>query len=63
MRTGRNGYSPGHFFNQLRTLSVRTICNVSKLAECKILMEDIHCHLLLAFIHGTRGPAGKQLML
>jgi hypothetical protein len=55
IRPGRNGQSSAHFFDQLRALSAKTICKVSKPPECKILVEEIRCHLLLAFIHGTIG--------
>jgi hypothetical protein len=50
-----------HFFDQLRALSAKTIRKVSTPAECKILVEEIRCHLLSAFVHETRGPLGKQL--
>jgi len=62
MRTGRNGESPAHFFVQLTTLSVKTIRNISTSPECKILMEEIRCYLLSAFIHRTTGPVVKHLM-
>jgi len=61
MRNGRKGESPAHFFDQLRELSVKTIRKVLTPAECKILVEEICCHLLSAFIHETSGPVGKQL--
>jgi len=61
MRTDRNGESAAHFFDQLRALSAKTICNISTSAECKILVEGTHCHFLLEFVHGTMVPVGKQL--
>jgi hypothetical protein len=60
MMTGRNGQSLAHFFHQLRELSAKKICKVSTPVECKILVEEIHCHLLLAFICGTREPVANN---
>jgi hypothetical protein len=59
MRNGRNGQSAAHFFDKLRALSAKTIPKVSTPAECKILVEEIRCYLLSAFIHGKGRPVGK----